>query len=153
MCFLAARGLTRQSLGSLVKYLHSKYPNNLQLSMLWCKHCTPKRRVCIGDNLEDVLVLVTSRKKSVLLISRNTHQTISFASKSLLMDPARVTAFTFPNMFNFHLFLFLLFVISYFPLTSFLSCLDCNILKVCCFSWYMLRLTELKVVSMPLYRN
>lgn len=53
-----------------------------------------KRGMCIGDNLEDTMVFVTSRKKSLLLISRSTHQTMLFASKSIYMDPAQVTAFT-----------------------------------------------------------
>lgn len=138
VCFIIASRLIRQSFGSLVQYLHSKYPNNLQLSMLWCKHCTPKRRMYIGDNLEDVLVSVTSRKRFVFLISRNTRQTISFAPKFLLMDPARVTL-------PLSLICLIFISLSSYPLLSViylskvvLSCLDCNILRVGCFSWYLL---------------
>lgn len=50
--------------------------------------------MCIGDNLEDVLVSVTFGKKSLFLISRSTHQTLSFASKFIYMDLAQVTSFT-----------------------------------------------------------
>lgn len=79
-----------------------------------------KRGMCIGDNLEDSMVSVTSRKKSLLLISRSTHQTMLFASKSIYMDPAQVTAFTLPLSPNFHFSMFSLFAISHFHFKRYL---------------------------------
>lgn len=83
------------------------------------------------------MVFVTSRKKSLLLISRSTHQTMLFSSKSISMDPAQVTVFTLLLSLECLIFISL----CPYPLLSVIviskdisSCLESNILKVGCFS-------------------
>lgn len=137
MCFVAA--------SELIRHIWVPMPNiciiNTQTTFSYLCYglntAHQKRGMCIGDNLENVLVSVTSRKKPVLLISRSTHKIMLFASKFIYTDPTQVTAFTLLP------FLACLIFISLcpYPLLSvifiskdLLSCPDYNTLKFGCFS-------------------
>jgi hypothetical protein len=75
--FVAPRGCTMHPSGSRVSvHLHSKYPNNLELSELHCKHCTPEAGTCISDSPKVALGLNDIQKNICVPNDRGTHWTL-----------------------------------------------------------------------------